>query len=231
MWGRKRLPVPAPVFPLPLLSPPRLKLPPPVPPPPCLLSPSLLIKISRLISLFSIGIRFLFFFSSFTGLVSLLAGNSILPKILGPVNFSTSIFSITAGKSSATGSSCATIFSSSSSFLLFLAFPFTGFSFADDFSITSSFFVLAVFLGRVEESIAERSIFLITFGFSISGAPAFITSSLFSLIAAGFTSAAVSSSFSFFTGFNDGFSSFLKLISSSSFFFFASACAPFGRST
>jgi hypothetical protein len=106
-------------------------------PPPCFLSASLFIIIFRLGSFFSIGIRFLFLFSSFTGRVSFETGNSIFPKILGPVSFSTSIFSTTACCcSSVTGSSVtgvsifgSSIFSTSvTSSFVFFAFALAGFS-------------------------------------------------------------------------------------------------------
>ena len=249
-----RPPPPPPRFPPPVLPPlPRLKLlPPPVAPVPCLLSPpvSLLINISLLpVSFFSIGIRFLFFFSSFTGLVSLSTGKSIFPRIFGPVNFSTSIFSITAGWSSATvwGETelSASFFSTTgraSSFFPFFALPLTNFSSSAGFvsstpSGKSSFFPLIIFFGRVEESIVERSIFFTTFGLSISGASIFVTSSFLAsstfgaTIASGVPSSTGFITSSFFTILGASFSSFLKLISSSSFFFLASAWEPLGNSS
>ena len=248
-----RPPPPPPLLGPPVFPPlPRLKLgPPPVAPAPCLLSPpvSLLINISLLpVSFFSIGIRFLFFFSSFTGLVSLSTGKSIFPRIFGPVNFSTSIFSITAGWSSATAGGIAgvstVVFSSTSgvsSFFPFFGLPLFSLSSSAGFIASaatgrSSFFPLIIFFGLVDESIVERSILVTNFGFSISGASilvisSFTSSTFVSTTGAGITSSTGFTTSSFLVILGVSFSSFLKLISSSSFFFLASAWEPLGNSS
>ena len=196
---------------------PRLK-----PPPPLGRLSSLLINTSRCVpSFLVIGIRLRGLFSSRTGRVSLLTGNSIFPRILGPDNFSTSIFSIVGGNSSAgsTGAVAATAGASSSFFFL------------EGFSTTcsgSSFLAFAPFLGRTEESIASRSIFLTTLGPSMVGASAFTTTSstFSSFTGAGAGEAGAAGSSFFLVAFPD-----LNEISSSSFFLRTSPCAVLGSSS
>ena len=114
----------------------------------------------------STGIRLRLRFSSLAaglGRVSLLIGNSIFPKILGPSNFSALIFSMVgatssigaagAGAGAATTGSGTTTSSSATFFLAVLAAGFSTSSVG-----ASSVFFFAVFLGRVEESIADKSI-------------------------------------------------------------------------
>ena len=128
---------------------------------------------------FSTGIRLrLRFSSSVFGPVSLSTGNSILPRIFGPSNFSAFIFSI-----------IRFIFHGFRFYCFFNRFWFFywffGFSFFFCFFNRSSVslvlllllsFFFASFLGLVEESIVSRSILSITLGVSISGASIFMIS-------------------------------------------------------
>ena len=170
-------------------------------------------------------------FSSCLGRVSFSTGKSILPRIFGPSSLSALMFSITGGASSTGSSAIISGFTSSttgSTTSSFLPFFFAGF-FSSFASIFSSFFFDS-FLGLVEESIVERSILLITLGPSSSGISVF-TSSGSATGCSTTTGGAGASSFgsSFFTGFFSSFS-FLKIISSSSFFFLRSAATPLGKS-
>ena len=177
----------------------------------------------------STGIRLRLRFSSLAaglGRVSLLIGNSIFPKIFGPSNLSALIFSMVgatssigaAGAGAATTGSDETTVSSSAAF--FLAVLATGFS-TSSVGVSSVFF-FAAFLGRVEESIADKSILLITLGASISGATVFSTVGAFTS-GAGAAATGASTTGSSLRTF---LSSFLaKERSSSSLFFLGSACA------
>ena len=173
----------------------------------------------------STGIRLRLRFSSLAaglGRVSLLIGNSIFPKILGPSNFSALIFSMVGGASSSTFGAAATGSGTAgaSSATFFLSVLAAGFS--TSCAGASSVFFFAAFLGRVEESMADKSILLITFGASISGATVFSTSGAFtSGVGAGATGASTTGS-----SLRTFLSSFLaKERSSSSLFFLGSACA------
>jgi len=88
----------------------------------------------------------------------------------------------------------------------------------------SSFLAVAAFdfLGRVEDSMALKSILSITLGCSISGASIFATS-FFSFLGSGLVSTAAGSTVFW------GFSSFFFIERSSSSFFFL-ASGPLGRS-
>ena len=124
--------------------------------------------------------------------------------------------SLTFGAGATTGSGT-TAFTSSAFFLDGLAAGF-----ATSSAGVSSAFFFAAFLGRVDESMADKSILLITFGASISGATVFSTAVAFTSGAdgAGAGTSATGSSLRTFL------SSFLaKERSSSSLFFLGSACA------
>ena len=125
--------------------------------------------------------------------------------------------SATFGVGATTGSDETTVSSSAAFFLAVLA---TGFS-TSSVGVSSVFF-FAAFLGRVEESIADKSILLITLGASISGATVFSTVGAFTS-GAGAAATGASTTGSSLRTF---LSSFLaKERSSSSLFFLGSACA------
>ena len=198
----------------------------------------------------STGIRLRLRFSSLPiglGRVSLFTGSSILPRIFGPSSLSAFIFSMVgpASSSCTTGAGgCgitvgwgASILTSASSASVFFALAAGFVSVCGSASGSFSSFFLADFFGRVEESIVERSILLITVVPSSSGASILTCSATAGAATSttgcstGFGASATGSAAfgsSLATGF---FSSFLNVISSSSFFFLGSACPPFGIST
>ena len=192
------------------------------PPPPPRLSWSLLTNTWRwTLSFLVSGIRLRGLFSSRTGLVSLLTGKSILPKIFGPESFSTSIFSITGGASSVGLAGSSFTGGATSAFTSVFFFFSAGFTSCSTFS---SFFAFVPFLGRTEESIASRSILVTTFGPSTTGASAFTISSAFSTFSSFSSLAGAGSSF-----LREGLAD-LKEISSSSFFLRTSPGAFLGSS-
>lgn len=126
----------------------------------------------------STGIRFRFRFSSRViglGRVSLLIGNSIFPKIFGPSNFSALIFSIAGGASSATGATGATASTTGEGFSTGIALGADSLAGTGLGGVGGSCFFTG-FLGRVEESIEDKSILLMTLGPSISGVSIFTIS-------------------------------------------------------
>ena len=186
-------------------------------------------------------------------------GRLILPRILGPSSRSTLILSIVGASSFASSSaagaasSCGAVAtgSASGSAFFFLA-GFTSSAAGVSAASSSLLFFFAPFLGRVEESIALRSILSITFGASISGAsilessgwPLFSAttgSSFFSsrFFSSGFFSSTGGAATGFISSLKGSgafsilisyfFGSFLNKTASSSFLFLPSTL-PFGNS-
>ena len=178
---------------------------------------------------FSMGIRLRLRFSSRLRAISFSTGNSILPMIFGPSSSGASIFRVSSTTSftsftSSTGSSTSATGSST-----------TGSSTTGASSTFSLSTFLLAFLGRVEESMASRSILSRILGPATSGTSIFKVS-VTTTSGSGFTSG-TSTTIGSTTASTTGAAasaffllSFLKRISSSSFFFFASATLPFGIS-
>ena len=124
----------------------------------------------------STGIRLRLRFSRLLiglGRVSLFTGSVILPKILGPSSFSALIFDSTNGASAATkgsGTTGAITGATSTGFSAVIFNAGSGLGLGAGSAVLISSFFLGPFLGRVEESIVDRSILLITLGPSNSGA-------------------------------------------------------------
>ena len=162
------------------------------------------------------------------GRVSLSTGSSIFPKILGPSNFSALILE-SVGASSSGGATTAVGGAG-------VATAAGGVG-----SFSASTFFLADFFGLLDESMASKSILATTVVPSSSGAAILICSctgfagsgcgaSGKAGIEAGASTGEVGSALTSLEG-AAFFSSFLKDISSSSFFFFGSDCATLGIST
>ena len=156
--------------------------------------------------------------------MSLSTGNSILPKILGPVSFSAWMFSITGllslvEASSATDSVIAVGATTGSCFLDDLDLVDGVTSAGAIFSATgSTIFFFVPFLGLVEESITAKSILSKTLGPSSSGASIFTISEVSTACFFSSTNGVGFTTFGSSTGFTAStFGSSLKTVFFSSF--------------